>query len=130
MFLSQLAVVKGLVLARTQPLKNGLEVLPCRRCPLSYGILCRQLYDPGKCSWHIGATVVKDPFDKKRWVEDQIFWFIKQVCILTSSTRLASHKSADNALRVMLLPRTLVSSIGSDIKFVWGTKTSHGKLAL
>lgn len=129
-FLSQLAVVKGLVLARIQPLKDGPEILSSRRCPLSYGIICRELYDPGKCHWHIGANVVRDPLDKKRWVEDQIFWFIKQVFILTSSIPTKFQWLANNALRVMLLPRTVVQLNGSDIKSASGMKTSHGRLEL
>jgi hypothetical protein len=71
--------VKGLVLARMQHLRGGPEILTSRRCPLSYGILCRELYNPAKYPWHMGANVVLDPFDKKRWVEEQIYWFIKQV---------------------------------------------------
>ena len=76
---SQLAVVKGLVLARTQPLKGGPEILSSRRCPVSYGVVCRELYNPSKYPWHIGATIVQDQYDKKRWVENQVYWFIKQV---------------------------------------------------
>ena len=73
---SQLAVVHGLVMARVQAMKGGPEVLSTRRCPVSYGVLCRQPYDPLK---HQGEDVEQDPLDKKRWAERQISWFIKQV---------------------------------------------------
>ncbi|KAK5698366.1 hypothetical protein LTR17_023740, partial [Elasticomyces elasticus] len=56
--------------------RGGPDVLTSRKCPASYGILCRELYNPGKCAWHIGADVVEDQFDKKRWVENQIFWHV------------------------------------------------------
>ncbi|KAK5125632.1 hypothetical protein LTR85_011906 [Meristemomyces frigidus] len=71
----QLAVVHGLILARTQALKGGPEVLSSRRCPVSYGVLCREAYDQTK---HQGEDVEQDPFDKKRYAEKQVSWFIKQ----------------------------------------------------
>ncbi|KAK4542172.1 hypothetical protein LTR36_007019 [Oleoguttula mirabilis] len=71
----QLAVVHGLVLARTQALKGGPEVLSSRRCPVSYGVLCRETYDQTK---HQGEDIEQDPFDKKRYAEKQVSWFIKQ----------------------------------------------------
>ena len=46
-----------------------------RCCPVSYGIVCRELYDPMK---HQGEIVVLDPYDKQRWAERQINWIIKQ----------------------------------------------------
>lgn len=52
-----------------------------RMCPISFGIVCRELYNASK---HQGAEVIQDPFDKKRWAERQIHWIITQV-------RLASH---------------------------------------
>ncbi|EMC95983.1 hypothetical protein BAUCODRAFT_157339 [Baudoinia panamericana UAMH 10762] len=71
----QLAVVKGLVLARVQPLISGIDILDERRCPLSYGVLCRERYDPKK---HQGAPVTIDHIDGKRWAEKQIHWLIKE----------------------------------------------------
>lgn len=47
-----------------------------RRCPLSYGVVCRELYDPLK---HQGQPVELDKFDKKRYAEGQVSWFITQV---------------------------------------------------
>ncbi|RMZ30863.1 hypothetical protein D0859_05021 [Hortaea werneckii] len=71
----QLAVVHGLVLARAQALRGGPEIMSTRRCPLSYGVVCRELYDPSK---HQGQPVELDKFDKKRYAEGQVSWFITQ----------------------------------------------------
>jgi len=75
----QLAVVHGLILARIQALKGGPDVLSTRRCPVSYGVLCREVYDQTK---HQGEDVEEDPFDKKRYAEKQVSWFIKKVTTL------------------------------------------------
>ncbi|TKA82165.1 hypothetical protein B0A55_02029 [Friedmanniomyces simplex] len=71
----QLAVVHELLLARRQALRGGPEMLSTRRCPVSYGVLCREPYDATK---HQGEDVVQDPFTKKRFAEKQVSWFIKQ----------------------------------------------------
>ncbi|KAK4957516.1 hypothetical protein LTR10_005481 [Elasticomyces elasticus] len=71
----QLAVVHGLLIARTQSLKGGPEVLSTRRCPISYGVLCRELYDAVK---HQGEDVEQDPYTKKRFAEKQVSWFVKK----------------------------------------------------
>ncbi|KAK4545934.1 hypothetical protein LTR36_002498 [Oleoguttula mirabilis] len=71
----QLAVVHGLILARTQAMRGGPEILSTRMCPVSYGILCRESYDPAK---HQGEDVEQDPYDKNRYAERQVSWFIKQ----------------------------------------------------
>lgn len=73
---SQLAVVNGLVAARIQANQGGPDVYSLRCSPISYGILCRELYDPVK---HQGEQIVQDPYDKKRWAERQIDWIIRQV---------------------------------------------------
>ena len=46
-----------------------------RCCPVSFGILCREVYDPIK---HQGEEVVLDAYDGQRWAERQINWIIKQ----------------------------------------------------
>ncbi|KAK4902200.1 hypothetical protein LTR27_001103 [Elasticomyces elasticus] len=71
----QLAVVHGLLIARTQSLKGGPEILSTRRCPISYGVLCRELYDAVK---HQGEDVEQDPYSKKRFAEKQVSWFVKK----------------------------------------------------
>ena len=77
----QLAVVHGLVSARSQEPKGGPEMYSLRCCPISFGILCREQYDESK---HQGETIVLDPFDKKKWAERQVNWVIKQARIKTS----------------------------------------------
>lgn len=71
----QLAVVNGLVQARVQALRGGPEILSFRRCPVSFGIACRELWN---AQLHQGEDVQLDPHDRKRWAENQIFWFVKQ----------------------------------------------------
>ncbi|KAK5679136.1 hypothetical protein LTS10_008795 [Elasticomyces elasticus] len=71
----QLAVVHGLLIARIQSLKGGPEILSTRRCPVSYGVLCRELYDAVK---HQGEDVEQDPYTKKRFAEKQVSWFVKK----------------------------------------------------
>ncbi|KAK3672450.1 hypothetical protein LTR78_007757 [Recurvomyces mirabilis] len=78
----QLAVVHGLVLARIQSLRGGPEVLSTRRSPVSYGVLCRELYDPDN---HQGEDVELDPYDKRRYAERQVNWFIKQGQIIDAN---------------------------------------------
>lgn len=82
------------MLARTQALKGGPEVLSTRRCPVSYGVLCREAYDPIR---HQGEDVEQDPYDKKRYAEKQVSWFIRQVSLPRISVR--SKRSADRATR-------------------------------
>ena len=48
---------------------------------MSYGVRCRQAYDPKNLK-HIGKPVSKDPRDGKRYVENAIDWFVKQVSSL------------------------------------------------
>ncbi|OJD32669.1 actin-like atpase domain-containing protein [Diplodia corticola] len=71
----QLAVCHGLVMERIQEIVSKSVVFKVRRCRVSYGILCRELYDSKK---HTGRAPTVDPRDGKRWVEDQIHWIIKQ----------------------------------------------------
>ena len=51
-------------------------MLTTRRCPVSYGVLCREVYNPER---HRGEDVEIDPFDERRYAVDQVMWFIKQV---------------------------------------------------
>lgn len=74
----QLAVVQGLVMDRIQSLSHGNEIFAERCCRLSYGIICKEKYNPG-LQRHVGRPIVKDPWDGNTWVENQIVWFIKQV---------------------------------------------------
>jgi len=71
----QLAVVHGLVRARIQKAKMGVNVFSKKCCPISVGVLCRKKYNEKE---HQGEDVGLDPFDKKRWAERQIQWIIKK----------------------------------------------------
>ena len=77
---SQLAVVQGLVLERSQVTSLGAMVFKGRCCRLSYGVLCREEYDPNDNPTHIGQRILQSPLDGKYWVEGQIDWLLKQVC--------------------------------------------------
>jgi len=61
---------------RKQMLQRGRGVYAERCCRLSYGVVCREIYDPIR---HIGEKAVVDPLDKKKWAEEQIDWLIKEV---------------------------------------------------
>ncbi|KAM0795114.1 hypothetical protein BDR22DRAFT_814045 [Usnea florida] len=74
----QLAVVQGLVIERWQVTSLGALVFNERCCRLSYGILCREEYDPEHNPSHTGQSVFKSPHDGKIWVEGQIDWFVRQ----------------------------------------------------
>lgn len=75
----QLAVVHGLVAARSQVLKSNSEIYKRRCSPVSYGILYRERYDPMK---HQGEDLVYDHYDKQKYAEQQVNWIIKQVAFL------------------------------------------------
>ncbi|RDW72344.1 Hsp70 family protein [Aspergillus mulundensis] len=69
----QLAVVHGLVLERTQQLHHGLTSLGARCSPVSYGIICDQLYD---AAVHLGQRVRRDPRDNNLYAVEQIEWLV------------------------------------------------------
>ncbi|RHZ63243.1 Hsp70 family protein [Aspergillus thermomutatus] len=71
----QLAVVHGLVLDRIQLIKRGVITFGCRCSPVSYGIICDQLYVPEK---HAGELVRQDPHDQLRYAIDQVDWLVVQ----------------------------------------------------
>ena len=72
---------------RVQMLKSGNVVFKERCCRLSYGVLCMEEYDPNNPS-HIGQKVNSDPRDGKKYVEEQIDWFVKQ-----ASREVSTHAS-------------------------------------
>ena len=73
----QLAVVQGLVMERIQTLSRGSVVFKERCCRVSYGMKCREEWNPSNPK-HIGQKVTLDSRDGKKWVENQIDWFVKQ----------------------------------------------------
>lgn len=64
---------------RIQTIGRGNMIFKERCCRVSYGVRCREEYQPEKNKAHIGQRVVSDPRDGKRYVENQIDWFVKQV---------------------------------------------------
>lgn len=68
-------------MARTQKLRGGTDIYTLRCSPVSYGILCRELYDPSK---HQGDTVVQDEFVDLKWALGQVNWIVRQVRHATS----------------------------------------------
>ncbi|KAH1433170.1 hypothetical protein KXX32_001734 [Aspergillus fumigatus] len=71
----QLAAVHGLVLDRIQLLKQGVLTFGSRCSPVSYGIICDQLYIPEK---HAGELIRQDPHDQLSYAIDQIDWLVVQ----------------------------------------------------
>ena len=64
---------------RIQTLSRGNVVFKERCCRMSYGVRCREEYNPSANSKHVGQQVTLDPRDGKKYVENQIDWFVKQV---------------------------------------------------
>ena len=78
---------------RIQTIGRGNVVFKERCCRVSYGVRCRQEYQPDKYKSHVGQKVVEDPLDRKRYVENQIDWFVKQVS--KASLRRSNHCKAN-----------------------------------
>ncbi|KAH8646469.1 hypothetical protein BGZ60DRAFT_535606 [Tricladium varicosporioides] len=72
-----LSVCKGLVYDRIQRLACGTSVLRTRRCRASYGILYNKLYSKSKHA-NSKREIFKDRVDGKKYVRDEIFWFVKK----------------------------------------------------
>ena len=51
---------------------------------------------------HFGQNVVDDPRDGKKWVEDQIEWFVRQVSILIAILSSRQLKKSYSRARVSL----------------------------
>lgn len=81
----QLAVVQGLVMERIQVISRGRNVYQGRRCRTSFGVVVDKPYNEHK---HRGEPVHIDPFDKKKWAENQIDWLILQVSAGLHSVKL------------------------------------------
>lgn len=63
---------------RIQSISRGDVVFKERCCRVSYGMRCREEYNPDNPR-HLGQKVTVDQRDGKKWVENQIDWFVKQV---------------------------------------------------
>ena len=74
----QLAVVQGLVMERIQFISRGEAVFKQRCCRISYGVKCLREYNPTNPR-HMGQDIILDKRDGKRYIDDQIDWFVKQV---------------------------------------------------
>jgi hypothetical protein len=85
----RLSVVKGLVMDRKQRLVTGTAALKTRIARASYGVLCRQIYNP---NYHIGADVDYDVYNKsQKWALYQIEWLIRKVHASFSNHLDPSH---------------------------------------
>ncbi len=63
---------------RVQSISRGAAIFKERCCRASYGVLCLEEYSPMNPA-HVNSPVTLDPRDGKKWVEEQIDWFVKQV---------------------------------------------------
>jgi hypothetical protein len=79
----QLTVVHGLVMSKIQTTRGGPDMYSLRCCPVSFGIVCREIYNPSK---HQGEDIVQDPYDGRRWAERQINWIITQGQVVRANT--------------------------------------------
>lgn len=99
---------------RTQQLSQDIVVYSRRCCRSSYGIVCRQLYDPKK---HQGEDVKIDPRDKQKWAEGQIHWFIEQA---RNPSRMQEHCP-------LILEQGQVIHVAEGIKHRYRLKIDLGK---
>ncbi len=91
----QLTVCHGLVSSRIQSRRGGPEMYSLRMSPVSFGIVCREIYDPVK---HQGEDISEDRYDKRRWAEGQINVRIVSsqpvmVCRTTDNMSSVGHNS-------------------------------------
>lgn len=78
----QLAVCHGLVMARTQTIRGGAEIYGKRCAPVSFGILCRERFDPEK---HVMDEIAADEYEPEtKWALNQISWIIRKVSLRLS----------------------------------------------
>lgn len=76
---------------RLQSISQKTVVFDMRCCRASYGILCRELYNESK---HDGEDVRLDPYDGKKYADNQIDWFIIQVSQKSISQYRLAHSSS------------------------------------
>lgn len=87
-------VVHGLVLDRIQQIKRGVVTFGSRCAPVSYGIICDRIYDPGT---HVGEPVRRDPRDDQIYAVDQVDWLVTQVNKLPSQRQARSLTAAQGS---------------------------------
>ena len=96
---------------RTQTISRGDDIFRERCCRLSYGVLVLEEYKPDDPK-HFGQTITVDPRDGKKWVENQIDWFVKQVhmyprrglvTLLSSETSQGESVSNNGVLKPYLM---------------------------
>lgn len=80
---------------RIQTISRGNRIFKERCCRVSYGVRCREEYQPDTNKAHVGQTVVLDPRDGKKYVENQIDWFVKQVSCPSVITLLEKLMKTD-----------------------------------
>lgn len=98
----QLAVAKGLVMDRSQTLSHDITVWAGRCCRVSYGIICKYLYNSKE---HFGEPNVKDPVSGQLWVQDQIEWIIKEVSHNHAGAQVTSETTANPPNRATSSPK-------------------------
>ena len=96
---------------RIQTIGRGSMIFKERCCRVSYGVRCREEYSESNKA-HVGQKVVLDPRDGKRYVENQIDWFVKQVSsqsILTPNQEANADHSAGRKRPQLRLLKTLLA---------------------
>ena len=97
---------------RTQEISRGTSIYKDKCCRVSYGVICRELYDEHK---HRGEPVSEDPLDKKLWAENQIDWLIKQVrALVCVATCLTVGKGETISEEAICVPYKLKIPIGKE----------------
>ena len=110
---------------RVQAISRCAVIFRERCCRASYGVLCLEEYNPERTA-HIMSQVSVDPRDGKKWAEDQIDWFVKQVSLLdldginNSLTECSAGKGENVLSTGILKPYVMKIDPGKEEK-VWQT---------
>ncbi|KAH6665971.1 hypothetical protein B0J14DRAFT_660106 [Halenospora varia] len=70
-----LSVCKGIVYDRMQRLVYGNSVMRTRHSRASYGILFNKIYNKSEDK---GRQTIRDPVDGKKYVKNEIYWFLEK----------------------------------------------------
>ncbi|KAH6665977.1 hypothetical protein B0J14DRAFT_660111 [Halenospora varia] len=85
-----LSVCKGLVYDRMQRVLHGTSVFRVRRCRASYGLLCDVIYNKAE---HKDRKYFINEVDGRKYVRDQIQWFVKKDDKITEGKPIIRDRS-------------------------------------
>ncbi|CAG7557804.1 unnamed protein product [Fusarium equiseti] len=112
----QTTVVRGLLEDQNQKLETGdMPVLATYVARSSYGVVCRQKYDPTR---HMGERLVDDKFDLSlQWADDQIDWLIRKGDNIDPTKPIMTrHNVVSSRNESNVLPQSLLKEPTAGVK--------------